>query len=158
MIEFINNKAVITPTMVHLFKDVPKKELDELVTYIYYNYIEENYALMLPIERQEAIMGRLCPNLKLDKHKGIIGIVEDMLLTPSKRLAIHLGKRISKIIKTLDESEINVDDLEQEGKNMKGLTEILVIKDKVDALVAKEATASVGRGSKSISKFENKTM
>lgn len=158
MVEFINGGVKIIPPSKFFFKEIPKKDLDDLLNYLYYYYNEESpYALLLPEERKLLCISEWCKKIEISKYSSFISKYEDMVLTPVKRLAISMNRRIEKIIKEIDNSNIDVTDLEQEGKNMKALTEIFKLQDVLNEKIAKESNIKEGRGSKKISAFETTT-
>lgn len=158
MVEFINGGVKIIPSSKFFFKEIPKKDLDDLLNYLYYYYSEESpYALLLPEERKLLCISEWCKKIDISKYNSFISKYEDMILTPVKKLAISMNRRIEKIIKEIDNSDIDVTDLEQEGKNMKALTEIFKLQDVLNEKIAKESNIKEGRGSKKISAFETTT-
>jgi hypothetical protein len=154
MVEYISDKAVILPQAKHFFKSVNKKDEEAVATYIYYYYAEDSiYINLLPTERDEvviSVMLKLYPKFNIDEYRGFITKYEHTILTPAKRLALSLTKRIEKIITVLEESEIAIDDLEKEGKNMKALSEIFKLQDVLAEKLAKESGTQKGKGSKGV--------
>ncbi len=158
MVEFINNKVSILPQCKFFFKEVNKKDIEDLLNYLYYYYDEESpYALLLPEERKQLCLSEWCQKIDMSKYTIFITKYEDFILTPVKRLATSMNRRIEKIIKEIDNSDIDVTDLEKEGKNMKALTEIFKLQDVLNEKIAKESNVKEGKGSKKVSPFETST-
>lgn len=155
MIEYINDKVVIKPNSNYLFKGIDKKELPNLLLYLYYFYDKESpLSSILPDERLGLAVER-ANKVDISKHKVFISKYEKLKLSPTEQIALSMSKRIEKIIKTLDEDDVDITDLEKEGKNMKALTEIFKLQDMLAEKLAKENRVVEGKGSKSIGEFED---
>lgn len=155
MIEYINDKVVIKPNSNYLFKGIDKKDLPNLLLYLYYFYDKESpLSSILPDERLGLAVER-ANKVDISKHKVFISKYEKLKLSPTEQIALSMSKRIEKIIKTLDEDDVDITDLEKEGKNMKALTEIFKLQDMLAEKLAKENRVVEGKGSKSIGEFED---
>ena len=158
MVTFENEKVVILPQAKKFFSSIDKKDLNNLIVYLYYFYDKESiYKNVLPSERKEIIINSFCKGFNIDKYDSFIKNYEYVIMTPTQRLALSLIKRIEKIVNVLDESEINIEDLEQEGKNMKALSEMFKLDDVLKAKLAVEQSVNEGKGSKIISPYEDLT-
>lgn len=157
MIEYLNDKIVVKPNSTYFFKGIDKKELPNLLLYLYYYYDKESpLSSILPFERVELAVER-ANKLDISKYKELISKYEKLKLSPVEQIALSMSKRIEKIIKTLDEDEVDITDLEKEGKNMKALTEIFKLQDILAEKLAKENKVVEGKGSKSVGEFEDLT-
>ena len=158
MVELINDKVVILPQAKHFFKGIKDKELEPLIEYLYHYFNEESiYANVLPSERHSLVVSLLSKSYSkfdIEAHKEKIKEFENITLTPTKRLALSLGRRIDRIIELLDNADILIDDLEKEGKNMKALTEIFKLQDTLAEKLAKESGVKKAKGSKEVSVYE----
>lgn len=158
MIEYINDKIVIIPQHKHFFSEISKKELEPLLCYLYYYYSKDStFKDVLPSEKESLVIDLInskYKNFDKSKYLDFIDKYENTFLSSTQKLAIALNKRIEKIIKEL-EKDVSIDDLEQEGKNMKALTEIFKLQDILENKIAKESKIVEGKGAKKINEFED---
>jgi len=154
MIDYINEKVQIVPQGKHFFKDVPKKELADLLYYLYHYYSPNSiYVGMMPSERKEEILKTT--SLDLEKHKAFVKSYEEVTMSPTEKLAMAINERIEKIMLEVRTSEVDIKDLEKEGKNLKALTEIFKLQDLLSDRLSKENRQVEGKGAKAIGYFEN---
>lgn len=158
MVEYINEKVVLLPQHKHFFKDVDKKDLSDLITYIYYYYHPEStYAETLLSERIELCLERINNKEVVVKYKDLLSKYENTILTPIKRLAIAHLKKIEEIIQVFYRTEVTFDNIEEQSKMMKSVTELYKLSSVIEEKIAKESSNKQGKGSKQVNEYETIT-
>lgn len=154
MLELINGKVNILPEHTPFFKDVSKKELQEVITYLYHFYLNKEFSNLLPTEKREIIIHDYTPKINLEAHSEIISKFERVCLTSTQKLALAHSKKVEDIIQVFYDTPVTVENIEDQAKMAKSIGEMYKLQTSLDALLAKESKSNKGKGSKEISEAE----
>ena len=157
MIDYIDEKITLHPLHKPFFKDVPKKDLQPLIEYLYYYYIDDTFQNILPTERYDVIVGSYVKGFDIEKHKEIIDKFENVYTSSVKKLAIAHLKKIEEIIKVFYDNPVTVANIEEQAKMAKSMADMYKLSDIIAEKIAKENKVQQGRGSKEIGEFEEVT-
>ena len=157
MVTYENDKVVLHPAHKPFFKEVPKKELQEVISYLYYYYINDDFQDILPEERYSLVTTDYCPNFNLEKHREIVEKFEMVYTSSTKKLAMAHLRKVEEVINIFYTNPVTIDNIEDQAKIMPAIEKMYALAERLKGLLSKEGKVAQGKGSKALGTMEETT-